>query len=408
MISLKLTIDKRRVKNDGTYPLVFKIRSDRNVRDIATGYSTHEMHWNNRAVSIKETHPSFEIISPRIKELELKYLAKLIEFEKAYPHDKNVQRVKEYLTSVNLRTVTTVYTFWEQEITLMHKASRNGGARVYQLSLNAIHKVRDLNIPFERVDYTFVKGVEADLISNGLNLNSVGVYFRTLRAIYNKAMNSNLVSNEAYPFKAFKIRRHPTTPRVLSLEEIRSYFKLKLDRNSWLYENWLIGKLMFLLIGINLTDVITLTECNLKRNRVSFNRAKTNKPYNIKLLPEAEKILSYFRKKYPNSETVLGKLTKQELENRTELPYVIHQKNKVFNAHLDKIGKMIECKEKLTGYVFRYTWSNIAKQLGYSKDLIAEALGHEYGNQITGIYLEAYDKELIDEMNERILKQVTM
>jgi len=34
--------------------------------------------------------------------------------------------------------------------------------------------------------------------------------------------------------------------------------------------------------------------------------------------------------------------------------------------------------------MFRYTYANIAKQLGYSKDLIAEALGHEYGNKVTG------------------------
>jgi integrase len=53
----------------------------------------------------------------------------------------------------------------------------------------------------------------------------------------------------------------------------------------------------------------------------------------------------------------------------------------------------------ITTYVFRYTYANIAKQLGYSKDLIAEALGHEYGNKITGIYLEHFDQSIIDEMN---------
>ena len=33
--------------------------------------------------------------------------------------------------------------------------------------------------------------------------------------------------------------------------------------------------------------------------------------------------------------------------------------------------------------------------------LIAELLGHSYGNKVTGIYLEPYDKRLVDEMNER-------
>jgi len=39
------------------------------------------------------------------------------------------------------------------------------------------------------------------------------------------------------------------------------------------------------------------------------------------------------------------------------------------------------------------------KQLGYSKDLIAEGLGHEYGNSVTGIYLEQFDLYKVDEMN---------
>jgi integrase len=46
------------------------------------------------------------------------------------------------------------------------------------------------------------------------------------------------------------------------------------------------------------------------------------------------------------------------------------------------------------------------KQLGYSKDLIAEALGHSYGNTVTGIYLEQFDNELLDDMNQRVVNTV--
>jgi integrase/recombinase XerD len=40
--------------------------------------------------------------------------------------------------------------------------------------------------------------------------------------------------------------------------------------------------------------------------------------------------------------------------------------------------------------------------MGYSKDLIAEALGHEFGNKVTGIYLDNFDQEVIDDMNEKV------
>jgi len=56
--------------------------------------------------------------------------------------------------------------------------------------------------------------------------------------------------------------------------------------------------------------------------------------------------------------------------------------------------------------VFRYSYANVAKQLGYSKDLIAEALGHEYGNSVTGIYLEQFDNDIVDKMNQELIKYI--
>ena len=64
-------------------------------------------------------------------------------------------------------------------------------------------------------------------------------------------------------------------------------------------------------------------------------------------------------------------------------------------------------QEELTTYVFRYTYANGARKLGYSKDLIAESLGHEYGNAVTGIYLELFDQQTLDAMAEHILEVVT-
>ena len=50
--------------------------------------------------------------------------------------------------------------------------------------------------------------------------------------------------------------------------------------------------------------------------------------------------------------------------------------------------------------------TGLANQLGYSKDLIAEALGHEYGNSVTGIYLEQFDLGIVDDMNYKIINAI--
>jgi integrase len=162
---------------------------------------------------------------------------------------------------------------------------------------------------------------------------------------------------------------------------------------------------MFLLIGINFQDLVLLNEGNLHGDRIIYTRSKTKKQYSIRLLAPALEIINYFRAK--SAKTLLGILKEDDLNDKGKLPYIIHQRNKVFNAHLGKIGKLIDLNFKLTGYCFRYTSANIAKQLGYSKDLISEALGHSYGSKVTGIYLEAYDLKHIDDMNEDIYNHIT-
>jgi integrase len=63
--------------------------------------------------------------------------------------------------------------------------------------------------------------------------------------------------------------------------------------------------------------------------------------------------------------------------------------------------------KSISTYYARYTWANLAKkELGYSNDLIADALGHQYGNKVTGIYLDSYSNETIDEANRAVIELV--
>ena len=158
-----------------------------------------------------------------------------------------------------------------------------------------------------------------------------------------------------------------------------------------------------MLRGINVKDLLLLSSDNIKNDRIIYKRAKTGKIYSIKLTDEVKEVLKQFE---PNS-TLLGLINDNDLKNKERLIKVIMQRRKVINTHLKKISKLIGTNEAITTYVFRYSYANIAKQLGYSKDLIAEALGHENGNSVTGIYLEQFDLSLVDEMNQHIISEVT-
>jgi integrase/recombinase XerD len=109
--------------------------------------------------------------------------------------------------------------------------------------------------------------------------------------------------------------------------------------------------------------------------------------------------------KFTPNETLLG-LVNSEILNSPKRIALLQQKIKIINKHLTHFGKLIGSNETITSYVFRYSYANLAKRLGYSKDIIAEALGHEYGNSVTGIYLEQFDLSVVDEMNDRLIRTV--
>ena len=397
MATMNLILDTRRVKKDGTYPLVFRLRHLEKYRDLYTGYSIKEKDFNIRTNSVRNN----PLMNEQLEKIRSTYYNKMMLYIAENKYNEDVDDLRNFLTNKQL-TEVTIYDFWKEEIDEMKSVGRLGNASVHQTSFSVISQEVNLKIPFGKFVYKDLLMLENRLKKRGVSVNGMSVYLRSFRAICNKAIKLDYVSVSWYPFRNYKIKKQKTTPRVLSLREIQNYFALDLPREHPLYKSWNLGKLIFLLRGINIIDLMLLTPKNIRRDRLIYQRAKTGKMYSIKITHTINEVLKEFK----SNETLLSILSSEAyLSDDRKLENQI-QRKKVLNAHLKKLGKMIEAEEPITTYVFRYTYANIAKQLGYSKDLIAEALGHEYGNSVTGIYLELFDLEKLDEMNDAIAKAV--
>ncbi|MEN9973515.1 MAG: hypothetical protein RIS20_1862 [Bacteroidota bacterium] len=397
MATLNLTLDTRRARKDGTYPLVFRLRTQDKYCDIGTGFKVHKEQFDIKSNSL--LHDMEGNIA--LEQLKTYYLKRLRTFSAEHLGCNDLKQIKSFLIDTPQNEIT-VFDFWNKHIDELKTANRHGGAKVYHTSLSVISKEIELCIPFSKLDYKSIIELESKLFKRGMNPNGIGVYMRSFRAICNKAVHFDIVGLEWYPFRKYRIRKEKTTPRVFTMTEMKAYFNLDLDSSHPLYRSWLIGKLIFMLRGINIKDLLLLSQVNIKGGRIIYKRSKTGKLYSIALTPEVQNIINQLQ----SGNTLIGVLSDAELKNRPQLVEVIVQKRKVINAHLRKLGILINSKEALSTYVFRYTYANISRQLGYSKDLIAEALGHSYGNSVTGIYLEQFDNAVIDEMNREVVKVV--
>jgi integrase/recombinase XerD len=284
----------------------------------------------------------------------------------------------------------------------MIDVNKAGNAMVYKVAVKRFNEyVKIPKLRFVDITYTILEGFKRQLIKDGVKQNTISNYFRTIRAIYNKAMKAKLVDRSHYPFLDIPIKTERTAKRAISIDELIKIAKVQYKPKSqeWHAQNYFF--LSFALIGASFTDLAYLTPANVKKGRLTYKRRKTGKELNIKLHPYTEKLL--YQYKGMNMKYLLPILPANIIEDSMRAKALLMQAIKLSNKYLGRIVDDCELDCEVTTYVSRHTWATTAKRLGFSIEVIAEAMGHEHGNKITNIYLDTFDQSLIDEVNRKVV-----
>jgi integrase len=154
-------------------------------------------------------------------------------------------------------------------------------------------------------------------------------------------------------------------------------------------------------MGTNFTDLAQLKWTNIQNERLKYIRAKTNKPYDVGLLPPALEILKYYKNNDINNEFIFPILnefhdTAIRIKNR------IHKVLKQTNDDLKEIATLAGIDVNLTTYVARHTYATVLKYSGVSTSVISEALGHD-SEKTTQIYLDSFQNDVLDKANKNLL-----
>jgi integrase/recombinase XerD len=259
-------------------------------------------------------------------------------------------------------------------------------------------------IRFTDITYNLLEGFKRHLLMAGMKQNTVSNYFRTLRAIYNKAIKAKVVDRSHYPFLDITIKTERTAKRAISIDVLRTvaHRELKPKSKHWHARNYFL--LSFALTGASFTDLAYLTSDNIRKGRLVYKRRKTGKELSIKLHPFTEKLLTSYDGM--NVKYLLPVLPSNVIEDSMNAKRAISQWIKTTNKWLGKIMEDCNIEDEVTTYVARHTWATTAKRLGHSIELIAEAMGHEHGNKITNIYLDSFDQSIIDDMNQKVIEAI--
>lgn len=402
MATLKLTLDKRRKYQDGRSPVIIRLTQNGKSTSIPTGVKVHFSDWDSDKLRIRK-HPNKQDLNLALTHKLLDYEQKLIELEATKGTTLGLIEMKQFLVNGNHQSRIRFQDFVLEEVRHLQKQGRYGNAQSYLTASNRVVDFAGSSLTMDSINYEFVQKLESFLIDSGVGINGVAAYMRAIRAIVNKAGRLGKYDLTNYPFRHYKIRTHKTVSRAEPIEVIRSIANYELPIGSEMFHARNTFLLIFGLIGISFIDLITLKKTDLKGNRIIYKRRKTGKLYSIKVTPLVDGILNYYHRHGS------GYLLPQfgvDGAPESKIRHVTNLGLKKTNRYLKQLGNELGVASTLTTYVARYSWANIAKGIGYSNDLIAEALGHNYGNPVTGIYLDSFGSEIIDNANATIMSMM--
>ncbi len=402
--NIKLSLDTRRAKMDGSYPLILRLTHNSKTTSISLGKSVGNQFWDDKKGLVKKNYGGVSSVS-RFNNQLLKEKAKAMDVINALAENNelaflSVAQIKDRI--VNYKTYQSFFEFGNQCIQDLKQSSRIGNARSYKGVMGILKSfLGGGDLAFNELNYDFLKRFEQyHLSKEGNTKNGLASYMRTIRAIYNKGIKEGLIEREAYPFDLYKIKQDPTEKRALDAEGLKKIIDLELDNTHQLFNarNYFI--LSYMLYGISFIDLAFLRGSNIKDGRLIYRRKKTGKLYDIRLTDPMIEILNHYQGKKSKAEFIFPILKRTKLEDKyKDAQWAL----KRYNKALKKLAILCGITQTLTSYVSRHSFATQALLKDVPVMAISQMLGHSKLNT-TQTYLKSLPNTIIDDYQDRIMQ----
>ena len=395
--TVNVVLFKSKTLANGEHPLMIRVCKDNKKKYKSLGISIHPQFWDFDKNKPRKNCPNKEqiqtLISDNIKDLS----GSILDFKtenKEFTATKVIERVKE----PSLKK--TVEQLFDSEINRLQGEGRLKYASTYkELKASLLNFNMHLDIYFSEIDINWLKRYEAYLRTKGLADNSIGVRFRTLRTLFNKAISENIVKSDYYPFKAYKVSklRKGTVKRAITKADIELIIKHKVESD---YSQLAIDLFYFSYLsgGINFVDMAYLTYDNIVDKRLIYIRKKTKKLIKLPIQDKAMDIVKKYKSNNSYIFPILSEFHKTDIQKANRVHKVLGKINKYLKAVGEELGLPID----LTTYVARHTYATVLKRSGVNTSIISESLGHS-SEKVTQIYLDSFENSQIDEAMKNLL-----
>lgn len=447
-VSMAIVLDTRRAKKENLYPVKLRVTLDRKSEHYSTIYDLTQEDYNKFPAprvsdelqkirtTLQEAEKSaitfvrginpfdfgcFEkefinknpVFRKRKKKEKKSVITEkvpqqafsetLVEFDFS-PYEERFPIFKEESPAADYIAVT--FTSYIKNLLM---EGRIGTALSYRDAYTSLKQFRG-NVPFSAITRQYLFQFERWMIDdNKSSKATVGIKLRSLRAVFNEAIDQGVVKADIYPFgkKKYKIPTAKKAKKSLERSEVQCLYEFEPEEEHiqrakayWFF--------CYFGNGMNPKDLAYLKYENIDGEFLHFIRAKTERsmkddPIIITayINEDMQAIIEKWGNKDRHPDNYIFPVLDASM-NLMEQYSRVRTLTKFITDGMVILGEDMELSRKPNNMVCRHSYATHSKQTGATTEYIKEALGHA-SLTTTEIYLGDYGREVKKEFSGRLL-----
>ncbi len=286
MTSVKLKFRASSIPNkEGT--LYFQVIHERVAKQIKTSCHILESEWDeerNEIINTSQTSDSrrkiLTSIRNKIRWEKNRISNAIIDMENDGVHFTIEDIVRNYYHSASNRV--SVFEYINKQIDRLYASGKERTSETYRQVLHSFMRFRkNDDLDFDMIDNNLIEQYEGFMRMSNLCRNTTSFYMRTLRSIYNRAVEDGL-TEQVNPFRGVYTGVDKTAKRALSIEEIRRIKELDLNGLPTLDFARDVFMFSFYMRGMAFIDIAYLKKKSLANGYIVYNRKKTGQQLVVK------------------------------------------------------------------------------------------------------------------------------
>jgi site-specific recombinase XerD len=316
-----------------------------------------------------------------------------------------------YFQNKKIESKNDLFTIIENNIKQREEINRYSTAGSYKTTKAQIEKYTGKSkLSFQSVTPSFLKGFEDWLFDKaGVNSpNTVGIYMRNIRIMYNQAIRSGVIDQEYYPFGKGKYQIPKLTKKTLKAltkEEVKliDQYETVDSTKQWVRDMWIFS---YLSNGMNIADIAQIENKQITKDGFEFVRKKTKetaksnlKSINVAMQPRMMEIIERWGN--PPEKKYLFPILDEEMDEET-MDLKVRNLNNLITKKIKDIAEECEIDKKVTAVYARHSFATVLRNSGASIEYISEALGHN-NVSTTMHYLAKFDSGVVKKWSAELL-----